>query len=456
MIAPSRSAASECSQEILLASDLETVWHPFQPISHYATNQIVLTRGDGAYLFDSAGRKYLDSVSGLWNMNLGYSEARIVEAITAQLSTLPFASLFSASHEPAINLAQRLGEQAPEDLNTLLFATGGAEAIETAIKLARHIAALSGEVHRRKIIALRDSYHGTSYGALSITGISGDRWQFGALLPEVAHVRSPRGLPLDQDTTRLCLDDLKAVLAFEMPSTIAAIVIEPVMGVAGMIPQPPGYLAELRQLCDRYGILLIFDEVSCGCGRTGRFFAADRFGVTPDMIVMSKALSGGYFPLAAVLARRKYLDLCAHAPGGAFMHGYTYGGAPAGCAAALCYLDILKNSGLVEEVDRNGAYFLSLLKERLAGQDHVTGVHGIGLAASARVIDPESGTSLPAAIGSSIVRYGRERGVLLRSSYDGATFNFMPPFICTRLQLEEIVEVFSCAIKACIPAHSQG
>ena len=427
--------------------DLRYVWHPFQQAATYRHRQLVVTGGEGPYLISDEGQRYLDAISGLWNVNLGYSERRIVNAMLAQLERMPFTSLIVFSHEPSIRLAKALIDRVPV-FEKVFFTSGGSEGIETAVKLARHAMAARGEPVRQAILALRGAYHGMSYGALSATGIPDDRWQFGALVPGVHHVASPQSMYGDPDAAAKCLSEFERAVEFYCPNTIAAILVEPVMGVGGMIPPPPGFLEGLRKLTEDIGALLIFDEVASGFGRTGALFAAQKYGVMPDVLVLAKGLSAGYAPLGAVLIGKSLCALCESSPQTAFMHGFTYGGSPAGCSAALKCLEILEEERLFSKVTQDGSYFLSALEEALRGLPHVRNIRGSGLMIGLDLVQPKAPTrKMPPAFGDGVRRIAREHHVIIRPTYGGATFNFAPPFICTREELDRIAKTVRIAVE---------
>ncbi|MBE9179340.1 aspartate aminotransferase family protein [Oculatella sp. LEGE 06141] len=431
----------------LYSDDLAHVWHPFQQATTYRQRQLIAVNGEGPYVIDHQGRRYLDAISGLWNLNLGYSEQRVIKAITQQLEAMPFTSLIVFSHEPSIRLAKALAERSPGDLNTVFFTSGGSEGIETALKLSRHIAYLQGEPLRHNILALRGAYHGMSYGALSVTGVPDDRWQFGALLPGVHHIRSPQGLPNSENSTNQCIADLIRTLEFLNPKTVCALIIEPVMGAGGMVPPPPGYLSKIQEICNRNGIILIFDEVTAGMGRTGCLFAADLYEVLPDIIVLAKGLSAGYYPLGAVLVKQEFFELCEKNSDNVFMHGFTYGGSPAACAAGLAYLEVVESDKLLNKVRADGRYLLHQMQQALAKYNFIKDIRGVGLMIAVALEDPKHPNQpLPRSIGNKVQQVARENGLIIRSTYGGSTFNFAPPFICTQDELDKIAQIFSHAL----------
>ncbi|MFL1463449.1 aspartate aminotransferase family protein [Roseococcus sp. DSY-14] len=438
------SAAADSS---LKAKALQYVWHPFQRPSEYRDRQYVFCSGRGPYVTDSSGREYLDAISGLWNVNFGYSEKRISDAVSAQLMRMPFASLIVASHEPAIQLAEAIASRTPAGLEVSFFTSGGSEAVESAIKIARHAALRRGQAARRNIVALRRSYHGMSYGALSATGIAEDRWQYGAMLSDTIHAPGYQEFSDRADPTTDALAALHKTIEFLGSHTCAAIIAEPILGAGGMHPSPPGYLRGVRDLCDRIGALLIFDEVVSGWGRCGKMFAADLYGVAPDMLVLAKGMSGGYAPLGAVVVHRAIYELFDGHDDNTFMHGFTYGGSPAGCAAALASLSILESDDLLIKIEADGKWLHDAMEAELAPLPYVGAIRGAGLMLGVDLVLPD-GTGRPATpeFGAAVRREARDAGVIIRPTYGGATFNFAPPFICSRGELERIVSTTKAAI----------
>lgn len=437
----------------LQKTDLEHVWHPFHQCRSYSDIQLLAVAGEGPYLIDETGNRYLDAIAGLWAVSLGYSDERVIRAIHEQLQKLPSLSLIVGSHEPSIKLAAKLAQVTPGRLNIAFFTSGGSEGVETAIKLARHVATVRRQPARRKILALEGAYHGMSYGALSATGVTADRWQFGALLPEIVHCASPHtmlrsGHPLSE--TDPVIREVERALDFHGPDTFAAILVEPVMGVGGMIPPPPRYLQALRELCDQYSILLVFDEVATGCGRTGEWFAANTFQVTPDMIVLAKGLTSGYLPLGVVMIDEAIFQICESAPA-PFMHGFTFGGCPAACAAAFACLEAIEHDGLLQKVVSDGTYLLEQFQAAARELSCIRNVRGVGLMLAVDFCDPaDCNRFVPPEFGKIVQRVARQNGVIIRPTYGGTTFNFAPPFICTRDELKHIVEATRAGAEAAL------
>lgn len=438
----------------LRQADMKHVWHPFHQAKTYRDMQFLAVAGEGPYLVDDRGERYLDAISGLWTVSLGYSEQRILAAVEEQLRTLPAMPLIVGSHRPSIELAAKLAQLAPGNLKVVFFTSGGSEGVETAIKLARHVAMVRKEPVRRKVLALQGSYHGMSYGALSATGVMADRWQFGALLPEIVHCASPHTFlrerkPIEDAAPAIL--EVERALDFHGPETFAAVLVEPVMGVGGMVPPPSGYLHALRELCTKYSILLIFDEVVTGCGRIGEWFAATRYQVTPDMIVLAKGLTSGYLPLGAVLIDESIFGLCESDWSAAFMHGFTFGGSPASCAAAIACLDAIESDKLLEKVRCDGEYLVQEFEAAARMLPCIRAMRGVGLMVALDFWSPDhpQGFVSPE-FGKIVCRVARENHVIIRPTYGGTTFNFAPPFICTREELKQIVAATVAGVEAAL------
>ena len=324
--------------------DLESYWMPFTGNRYFKQNPRMISRAEGMYCYTHDGHKLLDSVSGLWCCNAGHCHPRIVEAIQAQAATLDYAMAFQLGHPTVFELANKLTAMAPEGIDYAFFVNSGSEAVDTALKMALAYHRIRGDASRTRLIGREKGYHGVGFGGISVGGMSPNRKMFGALLPGVDHLPHThnlehnaysRGQP--QWGAHLA-DELENIVALHDPSTIAAVIIEPIAGSAGVLLPPEGYLKRVREICDKHGILLIFDEVICGFGRTGDTFGASRFGVTPDMMTTAKGLTSGTVPMGAVLASGDIYDTFMTGPEGAieFFHGYTYSGHPlaaaAGCA----------------------------------------------------------------------------------------------------------------------------
>ena len=328
----------------------------FSDMSGLAERDIpIIDRGEGSHVFDVDGRRYIDGLSGLYCVNLGHSHGeRIGDAAAAQMRQLPFTSNWTVAHPPGIELATRLSELAPPGLDRAFFGSGGADAVESAWKLAVQFHAANGEPARRRVIARKDAYHGVSLGALAMTGIEECRTPFEPLAVPVSHVSNTNAYrhPEGGDEQRLCaalLTEIEETIDAEGAETIAMLIAEPVQNAGGSIVPPEGYWAGLREICDRHGILLCSDEVICAFGRLGYWFGADRFGYVPDLITFAKGLTGAYFSMGGVLISDRvaepFLDGRSN-----YLHGYTFGGHPVGAAVALAAIETVESEGVLENV----------------------------------------------------------------------------------------------------------
>jgi adenosylmethionine-8-amino-7-oxononanoate aminotransferase len=316
----------------------------------------VIVRGEGSHVYDDEGNRYIDGLSGLYCLNLGHSHGEEIGVKAAsQMSTLAYTSNWTVAHPPAIELATKLAELAPDGFERVFFASGGAESVESAYKMAVQWHQANGEPARRKVIARRDAYHGVSLGALSFTGIPVCRTPFEPLAVPTSHVsstnayRHPSGGEDEATFTRVLLDEIEAMIEFEQPETIAMIIFEPVQNAGGSIVPPDGYWQGLREICDKHGILLVSDEVICAFGRLGTWFGCERLGYSPDLITFAKGLTGAYAAMGGVLMSDKVAEpfLTGKAD---YLHGITFGGHPVGSAIALGALEVYEREGILENV----------------------------------------------------------------------------------------------------------
>ncbi|HEX5535510.1 MAG TPA: aspartate aminotransferase family protein [Actinomycetales bacterium] len=331
----------------------------------------VIVRGDGAYIWDAAGRRYLDGLAGLFTVQVGHGRTELAEAAARQAGELAFFPLWSYAHPGAIDLAERLAGYAPGDLNRVFFTTGGGEAVESAWKLAKQYWKLVGRPTKHKVISRAVAYHGTPQGALSITGIPAAKEAFEPLVPgafkvpNTNHYRAPEHLRDDAKAFgRWAADRIEEAILFEGPETVAAVFLEPVQNSGGCFPPPPGYFDRVREICDEYDVLLVSDEVICAFGRIGSMFACDDFSYVPDIITCAKGLTSGYSPLGAMIASDRLFEPFR---GGttSFSHGYTFGGHPVSTAVAMANLDIFEREGLNDHVKQNAPAFRATLEKLL-------------------------------------------------------------------------------------------
>jgi adenosylmethionine-8-amino-7-oxononanoate aminotransferase len=362
---------------------LDHLWLHFTEMGGYAdpADLQVIVKGDGCYLEDASGRRYLDALAGLFCVNVGYGYGEEMgEAAAAQMRELPFAINWTFAHPRSIELAAELAELAPDDLNRAFFVSGGAEAVEAAWKLARQYHAARGE-RRWKAIARRVAYHGTTMGALSITGCTELRTPFEPLVPDVLHVSNtnryhrPEG-ESEADFTRFLLEELQATIHQAGPDTVAMVIMEPVQNSGGAFMPPAGYFEGVRALCDEHGILLCADEVITGFGRVGHWFASERFGAKPDLITSAKGLSSAYAAIGALIASERVMEPFAEA-GAMYMHGMTFGGHPVQAAVALKNIEIMRRERIVERVREQESAFRAAL-ERLLELPIVGDLRGCG------------------------------------------------------------------------------
>ncbi|HEY7105615.1 MAG TPA: aspartate aminotransferase family protein [Acidimicrobiia bacterium] len=346
------------------------LWMHFARLGAYDDEHpvTIITRGEGCYVWDVGGKRLLDGLSGLFTVQLGHGRADLAEAARAQAETLPYYPVWNAAHPPAIELAARLAALAPGDLDRVFFTTGGSEAVESAWKLARQYFRAIGQGQRHKVIAREIAYHGTTLGALAVTGIPNLRTPFEPLAPGASHVPNTNAyrhaLGSDEKAFMLAVTDaIEDRIRFEGPETVAAVFLEPVQNSGGCFVPPEGYFARVREICDRYGVLLISDEVICGFGRLGETFGCERYDYLPDMITCAKGLTSGYSPLGAVICREHLAEPFLARPDASFLHGITFGGHPVSCAVALANLDAFADEGVLDHVRTHEP----LLRARLEG-----------------------------------------------------------------------------------------
>ncbi|MDQ5821577.1 MAG: aspartate aminotransferase family protein, partial [Actinomycetota bacterium] len=346
------------------------LWLHFTRMGGYQSTEVpIIVRGDGCYLEDANGKRYLDALAGLFAVNIGYGFGEEVgEAAAAQLRELPFYTNWSYAHPRAIELAAEVASLAPGDLNRVFFVSGGSEAVESAWKLARQYHAARGE-RRWKAVARRLAYHGTTMGALSINGIAELKTPFEPLVPGTVHVRNTNRYhrppeETEAEFTAFLLDDLECAIEHEGPDTVAMVILEPVQNAGGSFTPPEGYFAGVRELCDRYGILLCADEVITGFGRVGAWFGSERYDIRPDLVTSAKGLSSAHAAIGAVIARDAVMEPFLEGTQ-SFTHGITFGGHPVQCAIALKNIEIMKREGLIERVQENEEAFRSTLAQLL-------------------------------------------------------------------------------------------
>jgi adenosylmethionine-8-amino-7-oxononanoate aminotransferase len=359
------------------------LWMHFSRMGSYEHHEVpVIVRGEGAYVWDQHGKRYLDGLAGLFTTQIGHGRTELAEAGAKQAETLAYFPLWTYAHPRAIELAQRVASYAPGDLNRVFFTTGGSEAVESAWKLARQYFRLTGQPQRTKVISRYIAYHGTSLGALSITGIPELRIPFEPLVPgaiKVPNTNFYRADVFPDDEVafgRWAADEIERAIVQEGPKSVAAVFLEPVQNAGGCFPPPPGYFQRVREICDRYGVLLVSDEVICAFGRLGHWFGALRYEYQPDIITVAKGLTSGYAPLGAMIASDRLMEPFL-GEGASFLHGFTFAGHPVSCAVAMANLDVLEGEHILQHVQGSEAAFRTAL-ESLSDLPIVGNVRGAG------------------------------------------------------------------------------
>jgi len=345
------------------------LWLHFTRMSSYADHEVpVIARGEGAYVYDTKGKRYLDGLAGLFVSMAGHGRTEIAEAAARQARELAYFPLWSYAHPRAVELAERLASLTPGDLNRIFFTTGGSEAVESAWKLARQYFRAIGQPSRYKVISRDIAYHGTTMGALSITGLPAIKTPFEPLVPGSVRVpntnfyRAPEHGDDIEAFGRWAADEIERAIVREGPDTVAAVYLEPVQNSGGCFPPPPGYFPRVREICDRHGVLLVSDEVICAFGRLGYYFAGERYNYTPDIITMAKGMTSGYAPIGAMAVSDRLIEPFLHDTT-TFLHGITFAGHPVSAAVALANLDIFEKEDLLGNVRANETAFRSTLEK---------------------------------------------------------------------------------------------
>jgi adenosylmethionine-8-amino-7-oxononanoate aminotransferase len=420
----------------------------------------VLDRAEGVYIWDVTGKRYLDGSSGAMVCNIGHSNPAVLEAMRRQMERSTFGYRLHFETEPAERLAEKTVRLSPPGLERVFFVSGGSEAVESALKLARQYALARGEAERFKVIARQPSYHGSTLGALGVTGYAPLAAPFAPMLQPGPKIPAPRahldGLdPADPATGRHYADMLEERILAEGPETVLAFIVEPVGGAStGALVPPAGYMARIREICDRHGVLLIHDEVMSGGGRTGRFFAAEHWGAPPDILVVSKGFASGYAPLGAMVAHERIVE--AVLDHGGFAHGYTYAGNPLACAAGLAVLGEIEREGMMETAAGQGARLKARLEGLMERYPFIGDVRGLGLLLAVEfVADRATMTPLDPRFNAydRVVELAYERGLILyarrtRGGLAGDHVLVAPPMIVTDAHLDEIMEGLTGALDA--------
>ena len=435
-----------------MATATDRLWRHF---TRTMDAPVVIERGEGCYIWDTEGNRYLDALSALYCVNIGYGPwPEIAEAARAQLDRLPFfTNWVGFATPPALELSEKIASLVPIDAGRIFLVSGGSEAVEAALKVARQYHRLRGEPTRYKFVTRRSAYHGTTMGAISINGSPGLRAQFEPLVPGCLRAPMPYRYrcPYCSDRpecTLQCADEIDLIIRNEDPLTVAAVILEPVQNSAGSITPPPGYFRRVREICDEHGVLLVADEVICGFGRLGDWFGSTRYGIEPDLMTMAKGLTSAYAPLGALVASEKVAEPFFDQPKGMFVHGITFGGHPVSCAIALANLEVMEREDLVGHVRRHTDDFRAAFDRFGAAHQMVGDVRGDGFFYSLELVKDKAtkATFMPderdELIKGFLVPRAHELGVYMRVDDRAETAaQFAPPLVAGPAELEEFLGV---------------
>ena len=433
------------SQENL---NLDNYWLPFTPNKKFKANPRLLTSAKGMFYKSDDGREVLDGIAGLWCTNAGHCHPKIVAAVQNQAAELDYATAFNMSHPNAFEFAENVSSLTPKGLDRIFYGNSGSEAVETAMKVALAYHASKGDGQKTKFVGREKGYHGVNFGGVSVGGLTPNRKSFGPLLPGIDH------MPHTWDTEHMAFskgqpewglhlaDELEKILILQDPSTVAAVIIEPVTGSGGVIVPPVGYLERIREICTKHNVLLIFDEVITGFGRLGCCFAANRFDVRPDMITMAKGLTSAMIPMSAVAFDNSIYDQLMEGPEAMIelFHGYTYSGHPVACAAGIAALDVYEEEGLFDRAKEMEPHFQEAIHS-LKGLNQVIDIRNIGLMGAIHF----GSDGLPATeFAAKVFQHCYDNNVLVR--YSGEFLVLSPSLIVEKEHLDTIADALKAAI----------
>lgn len=424
---------------------MDAYWMPFTANRQFKANPRMLVAAKDMHFTTDDNRSILDGTAGLWCVNAGHARETIAEAVKQQVLRLDYSPAFQMGHPGAFELAERLVKMIPGNFDRVFFTNSGSESVETALKIAIAYHRVKGEGTRQRLIGRERGYHGVGFGGISVGGIGTNRKFFGSLLTGVDHLPHTHSLEHNAFSRKQpewgahLADELERIVALHDASNIAAVIVEPVAGSTGVLIPPKGYLERLRAICDKYGILLIFDEVITGFGRVGSSFATEYFGVVPDIVTAAKGITNGTVPMGAVFVKEGIYDAFMNAPENAIelFHGYTYSGHPVACAAALATLDIYEEERLFERADKMAGYWEDAVHS-LKGVRHVIDVRNLGLVAG---IELESIAGKPGKRAFDCFLQCYEKGLLIRTT--GDIIALSPPLIIEKEHIDRIVEILT-------------
>jgi adenosylmethionine-8-amino-7-oxononanoate aminotransferase len=451
---PTSTGGSTEEEKALQDSARRHLWMHFTRMSSFAEHDVpIIARGEGPYVWDSRGKRYLDGLSGLFVVQAGHGRHEMADAAGKQAAELGYFPLWSYAHPAAIQLAERLASYAPGDINRVFFTTGGSEAVESAWKLARQYFKAIGEPTRFKVISRDLAYHGTTMGALSITGLAAIKSVFEPLVPGSIRVpntnfyRAPEHGDSEERFGQWAADEIERAILREGPETVCAVYLEPLQNSGGCFTPPPGYFARVREICDRYGVLLVSDEVIAAFGRLGYWFGSERYGYQPDIITVAKGMTSGYSPIGAMLVSDRLMEPFLNGTE-SFLHGITFAGHPVSAAVALANLDVFEREGLLEHVRSNEEAFRGTLESELADLPIVGNIRGAGYFYGIELVkdkstketfdDDESERLLRGFLSGALF----EAGLVCRADDRGdPVIQLAPPLVCEQQQFDEIAQV---------------
>lgn len=434
---------------------LDHLWMAYQPPVPYAAEggPPIMVRGEGCWLWDTNGKRYLDGVSALEAAVIGHGRQELVAAAREQMEAMAFLDVFRYTSPPAVLLAAKLAELAPGDLSRVHYSPGGSEAVEVAIKVAKQYQRLSGHPERYKVITRGGAYHGCTFGAMAVDGdyFSTEPEMYGPLLPIRVVVPSPdhpRCRWCNSDCTSACLQEVEQIILRENAETIAAMIVDPCGTASAVSIPPPDYMPQLEALCRRYGVLLIVDEIITGFGRTGRMFACEHWGITPDLMTISKGLSSGYIPIGATLVSERIARVFIDHPDGRLSHGQTYGGHPVACAVALANIGLIQREGLAQRAAERGVQLLQGLR-RLRHHRAFIDARGLGLLIGLEVdYCRASGSPVgdPNRAGLALRSICRDQGLVTLTLHPGNVLLLSPPLTITTAEVDSLVDMVDRAL----------
>jgi putrescine aminotransferase len=440
----------------LTASAHRSLWMPYQPANGLVAGEEIpiIESASGCWMTDIDGMNYLDALGALEASAVGHVHPRMIGAITRQLEKVEFVDTFRYTTPATVSLAAKIAELTPGSLARTHFSAGGSEAVEAAIKMALQYHVLGGDTRRTKVISRFGAYHGCTYGAMAVDGhfYATRNFVYEPLPPLGRFVNPPypyRCTLCDNACTLQCADEIELLIRRERPETIAAVIVDPASTAIAVSIPPDGYLARVRDICDRYGILLVADEVITGFARTGRMFASEHWGLEPDIMTMSKGLSSGYVPIAATTVTEDVAERFSEWPSGTFWHGHTFGGHPVACAAALESIAIIEDEGLAERADLMGKRLLSGLWDLYESHPVIGDVRGLGLLCGVELVLDRASRRLsepPTALGLAARRACRRNGLVLASLEPGSTLLISPPLVISETEVDELLARLDAAL----------